>query len=122
MSVKKKTLVLGASPNESRYSYRAAMELAHYGHPIELLGIRNGQIANQEIDTTPKQYSDIDTITMYLGAKNQVEYYQYIMSLQPKRVVFNPGAENEELCKRLEKQGIECLEACTLVMLSIGNY
>lgn len=122
MSGKKKTLVLGASPNESRYSYRAASELVHYGHPIELLGIRSGSIANQEIDTNPQPYQDIDTVTMYLGAKNQVEYYQYIFSLQPKRVIFNPGAENAEFCQRLEKKGIECLEACTLVMLSIGNY
>ena len=122
MSTKKKTLVLGASPNEARYSYRAATELNHYGHPIELLGIREGSIVNQTIDTSPQQYTDLDTITIYLGAKNQVEYYQYIMSLKPKRVIFNPGAENAELCERLEKQGIECLNACTLVMLSIGNY
>lgn len=122
MSSKKKTLILGASTNESRYSNRAANALSHHGHPIELLGIRNGSIVNQEIDTTPEPYIDIDTVTMYLGAKHQVEYYQYIFSLKPKRVVFNPGAENAEFCQRLEKKGVECLEACTLVMLSIGNY
>jgi uncharacterized protein len=122
MSESKKTLVLGASPNEARYSYRAATELMHYGHQVELLGIRQGEIGKQSIDTSPKQYESVDTVTMYLGAKNQIEYYQYIMSLNPKRVVFNPGAENQELCERLEKKGVECLEACTLVMLSIGNY
>ncbi|MFT5512676.1 MAG: putative CoA-binding protein [Bacteroidia bacterium] len=122
MSTAKRTLVLGASPKEERYSFRAATELKHYAHPVELLGINDGSIGGQAIDTTPKMYDDIDTVTMYLGAKNQIEYYQYLIALNPKRVVFNPGAENDEFCKRLEKKGIECLEACTLVMLSIGNY
>ena len=118
----KKTLVLGASPNTERYAYRAATELMHYKHPVELLGIKDGSIDEKAIDTTPKAYADIDTVTMYLGAQNQTEYIQYIFSLQPKRVIFNPGAENPDFCKRLEKKGIECIEACTLVMLSIGNY
>ncbi|MFT5723932.1 MAG: putative CoA-binding protein [Bacteroidia bacterium] len=118
----KKTLVLGASPKQDRYSNRAASELMHYGHPVELLGNKKGQIKEQEIDTQAKNYKNIDTVTMYLGARNQVEYYQYLIALNPKRIVFNPGAENPELCKRLEKNGVECLEACTLVMLSIGNY
>ena len=122
MSTAKKTLVLGASPNTERYSNRAASELMHYKHPVELLGIKDGEINGQEIDKSPKMYDDIDTVTMYLGARHQTEYYQYLFALEPNRVVFNPGAENDELCQRLEKKGIECIEACTLVMLSIGNY
>ena len=104
MSTGKRTLVLGASPNPERYSHRAATELMHYKHPVELLGIKDGEINGQEIDKSPKMYGDIDTVTMYLGARHQTEYYQYIFALEPKRVVFNPGAENDELCKRLEKK------------------
>ncbi len=118
----KKTLVLGASPNAERYSFRAATELTYHKHPVALLGRRAGKIGDHDIDTVAQQYSGIDTVTMYLGPDNQIEYYQYIISLQPKRVIFNPGAENEGFCKMLEKNGVECLNACTLVMLSIGNY
>lgn len=122
MADKKKTLVLGASPNTERYSFRAASELLYYGHPVELLGLRKGNIEGHDIDTYPEAYTDIDTVTMYLGEKNQPEYYKYILSLKPKRVIFNPGAENETFCQELTKNNIECINACTLVMLSIGNY
>ena len=118
----KRTLVIGASPNASRYSHRAALELSYYKHPIHLLGLRTGEIAGVPIDTFPEPYGDIDTITLYLNSTNQRAYYKYILSLKPKRVIFNPGAENEELTSLLIKHDIEPLNACTLVMLSIGNY
>lgn len=118
----KKTLVIGASPNASRYSHRAALELSHYKHPIHLLGLRNGEIAGVPIDTFPEPYENIDTVTLYLNSTNQIPYYKYILSLKPKRVIFNPGAENDELASLLKKHNIEPLNACTLVMLSIGNY
>jgi len=122
MVQKKKTLVLGASPNTERYSFRAATELLHHGHPVELLGVRKGEIGGHNIDTFPNAYSDIHTVTMYLGKNNQVQYYKYILSLRPQRVIFNPGAENDDFCRELTKQNIECINACTLVMLSIRNY
>lgn len=121
-SAKKKTLIIGATTKPERYAYRAAMSLTEYGHPIVLLGRREGVVAGENIHTKAEPFEDIDTVTLYLGAQNQVEYYQYIVALNPKRVIFNPGAENADLCKLLEKHGIECLNACTLVMLSIGNY
>ena len=113
----KKTLVLGASTNPSRYANIADNRLRSYDHEVVALGLRSGTIADVEIDTYPESYSDIDTVTMYLGAARQVPYYNYILSLKPKRVIFNPGAESEELQKLLEKHNIEVLEACTLVML-----
>jgi predicted CoA-binding protein len=118
----KKTLVLGASPNPSRYSNIAVGRLLTYHHPVVPLGIRKGEIDGVEINIEPSFYSDIDTVTMYLGAPRQVPYYQYIIALKPKRIIFNPGAENEELARLARKHDIEVVNACTLVMLSMGNY
>ena len=118
----KKTLILGASPNASRYAFQAAHDLKRHGHPIELLSIKKGEVAGQTIDNHAKFYDGIDTVTLYIGKQHQTEYYQYLVALKPKRVIFNPGTENSELVALLEKNGIECLEACTLVLLSIGNY
>lgn len=122
MSTDKKTLILGASTNTERYAHRAAISLLAHNHAIEMLGRRKGKIQGNEIDDKAQFYDDIDTVTLYLGPKNQVEYYQYLIALAPKRVIFNPGTENPELCQLLKKNNIECVEACTLVLLSIGNY
>ena len=118
----KKTVVIGASPNKERYSYRAVQNLAKAGHDVVPLGRRAGNIEGQEIITELNHHTSIDTITLYVGAQNQPEYYDYILSLSPKRIIFNPGTENSEFQKVAENKGIETLEACTLVMLSVGNY
>jgi uncharacterized protein len=117
-----KTLVIGATENTTRYANRAARSLLSYGHDVELIGLRAGDIQGQPIQTGLPELSDIDTVTMYVGARNQAGYVEYLKSLKPRRVIFNPGAENPELASQLKQQGIEPIEACTLVMLSIGNY
>ncbi|GAB3173242.1 CoA-binding protein [Telluribacter humicola] len=118
----KKTLIIGASTNPSRYAYIAAHRLKGFGHQIVPLGMREGEVAGEKILTEKVSLDDIDTVTLYVGPRNQPDYYDYIVSLKPKRVIFNPGTENDELENLLREEGIEPLEACTLVMLSTGQY
>lgn len=118
----KKTLVLGASANPSRYSYLAIHRLRGHGHPVVGIGRKATRVADVEIGKEKLPVEDIDTVTLYLNAKHQQEYYDYILSLHPKRIIFNPGAENEELAGLAEKNGIKTLEACTLVMLSTNQF
>lgn len=118
----KKTLVLGASSNPSRYSYLAMNRLKNMNHPVVGIGKKAGTVAGIEISTAQEPLEDVDTITMYLSAANQQPYYDYILGLKPKRIIFNPGAENEELAALAEKEGIKPVEACTLVMLATGQY
>ncbi|WP_020527413.1 CoA-binding protein [Flexithrix dorotheae] len=118
----KKTLILGASENPSRYAYRAAHMLKNSGHEIVPIGRRNGQVAGEHILTEKEVKKEIDTITLYLNAKNQEEWYDYILSTKPNRIIFNPGTENPNLKKLAEEHQIETINACTLVMLSVGNY
>jgi predicted CoA-binding protein len=118
----KKTLVLGASPNPSRYSNIAVNKLSAYRHPVVAVGQRQGKIGNVEIQTGQPLQDDVDTVTLYLNPTNQKPFYDYILSLNPKRIIFNPGTENYELETLAEQKGIETMEACTLVMLSTGQY
>lgn len=118
----KKTLIIGASSNPDRYSYKAAEKLLNYGHDIELLGLRPDVIFGRTIDTEKKAYVGLDTVTLYVGPKNQPEYYDYIASLMPERVIFNPGTENPEFEHYLSEKGIDVEVACTLVLLGIGKY
>jgi predicted CoA-binding protein len=118
----KKTLIIGASNNPERYAYKAADRLLNHGHEIEMLGLRNDSIFGKTIDTDRKQYLGIDTVTLYIGPQRQPDYYEYILSLQPKRVIFNPGTENEEFEDLLTKNNIIAEEACTLVLLGTGQY
>lgn len=118
----KKTLVLGASNNPSRYSYRATRMLTQHGYEAVPVGIKKGNIAGIEIINDTPESDDIDTITLYLNPERQKQYYDYILSLQPNRIIFNPGTENYELAKLAKEQGIETEIACTLVMLSTGQY
>ncbi len=118
----KKTVVIGASPNPGRYAHLATLRLLHYGHEVWPLGIRKGKIGDLDIIQDRPMIPDVDTITLYLGEERQGEWQDYILSLHPKRIIFNPGAENDELLSLARKQGIETVEGCTLVMLSIGNY
>lgn len=118
----KKTLILGATTNPTRYAYLAANRLVSHGHPIINVGIKSGEVAGQPIEKATYTHKDIDTITLYLGLKNQPEYYNYILQTKPKRIIFNPGTENIELESLAIQNGIEVLEACTLVLLSTNQY
>ncbi|MEQ9187129.1 MAG: CoA-binding protein [Cryomorphaceae bacterium] len=119
----KKTAVIGASDNPARYSYLAANMLRENGHTVVPLGIRKGFIGDLEIVTEwPKRIEDLDTVTMYIGPKRQPELYDYILALHPKRIVFNPGTENDELRELARSKGIATENACTLVLLSTGQY
>ena len=118
----KRTLVLGASDNPARYSFLAVTRLKEKGHAVFPLGARKGTIAGLEILTDASGLENIDTVSIYLNPENQKQFYDLIVKLKPKRVIFNPGAENPEFEKIAQLKGIETIDACTLVMLSIGNY
>ncbi len=122
MVQQKKTVVLGASSNPSRYSNMAVRRLESHGHPVIAIGRKKGSIGNTAIETDQLAITDVDTVTLYLNPDNQVAYYNYILSLNPRRIIFNPGTENEEFFQRAKEQGIKPLEACTLVMLSTNQY
>jgi len=118
----KRTLIVGASSNPSRYAYLAAQRLTAMGHPILLLGRRKGIALGQEIHLEKVVWPDIDTVTLYINPSHQPEYYDYIISLNPKRVIFNPGTENPEFESILSSINIVPVRGCTLVMLSVGQY
>ena len=119
---KKTTLVIGASANPSRYSYLAVQKLGAHHQPVIALGIKKGMIGNTEIETEKKAFENVGTVTLYLNPLRQKDYYDYILSLQPQRIIFNPGTENEELFHLAQQKGIKTMEACTLVLLSTGQY
>ena len=117
----KKVLVVGASKNPSRYSNKAMIRLMENNYEVFAFGNRHGKVMGIEISTEFPNMQ-IDTLTIYLNSKNQKQYYNNIINLNPKRIIFNPGAENEELSIIARQKGIEVMNACTLVMLSIGNF
>ncbi len=118
----KKTLVLGASSKPDRYSNLAVKKLKRYGHEVIAVGRLKGKIDDVEITNEKTELKDIDTVTLYLNPNNQKEFYDYIVSLKPRRIIFNPGTENDELAKIANTNNIQTIEACTLVLLSIGQY
>jgi predicted CoA-binding protein len=122
MAAKKKTLVMGASESPWRYSFLALNRLQSYQHPVVAIGKKKGVVGDVVIETEKKNWNDIDTVTLYLNPLHQKQYYDYILSLKPRRIIFNPGAENPELVRMAVQQGIQPLEACTLVMLATGQY
>ena len=122
MNDKKKTLVLGASDNPSRYSYLAVHRLRRHGHPVVAIGKKPGMVSDVPIEKEKKEWQDVDTVTLYLNPTHQQQYYDYIVSLKPRRIIFNPGAENDDLSDLAIKNGITPMEACTLVLLSTNQY
>jgi uncharacterized protein len=118
----KKTLVIGASEKPERYSYKALQMLQKHGIEVEALAQRSGRVEHIQFHTGFPSLQDIDTVTLYINAQRQQDYEGYIISLQPRRVIFNPGTENGALVKKLEAAGIVCEEACTLVLLQTGQY
>jgi uncharacterized protein len=121
---KKKTVIIGATPNPTRYAFLAAERLTNHQHPVVHVGIKRGEVFGKEIlDLREKPSVDgVDTITLYLNPTHQREWEEYILSLQPKRIIFNPGTENDRLAAKAADQGIETLNACTLVMLSASTF
>ena len=117
-----KTLVIGASTNPSRYAYLAIERLVHYGHEVIALGRKEGTVFGIHILTSAPPINDIDTVTLYLNPVNQREWYDYIISMHPRRIIFNPGTENPELRKLAEYAGIFTEYACTLVLLATNVY
>lgn len=120
--IEKKTLVLGASDNPQRYSNMAMTRLRSKGHPVVAIGRRPTTVGDVAVDTEKKAFTGVDTVTLYLSPRLQQEYYDYILSLHPKRIIFNPGTENDELARLAQANGIQPLEACTLVLLSTGQF
>ncbi|MCG3166383.1 MAG: hypothetical protein POELPBGB_02161 [Bacteroidia bacterium] len=118
----KKTLVLGATDNPARYAYLAVEKLLRYKHEVIPIGQKAAEVLGLKIQTEQPAVENIDTVTLYLNPKNQIPYYDYILSLKPKRIIFNPGTENAEFKKMAEAKGIETVEGCTLVMLSAGQF
>ena len=120
--MKKKTLVIGASLKPERYSNIAINRLVNYNHEVVAFGLRVGTVAGVEINTHLMPYKDVHTVTLYLNPERQKAFYDYIMSLQPQRVIFNPGTENSEFQNLLKQNNIFFEEACTLVLLGTNQY
>ena len=118
----KKTLVLGASLKPQRYSNIAINRLVGSNHEVVALGQREGEVYGVKIDANLMPYTDVDTVTLYLNPERQKAYYDYIIGLNPKRIIFNPGTENSEFQNLLKQKGIYFEEACTLVLLSTNQY
>ncbi|WP_340065390.1 CoA-binding protein [Ascidiimonas aurantiaca] len=117
-----KTLVLGASLNRERYSNLIIGRLLRYGEEVVALGLKEGEVDGVSIDTSMVPYSNVDTVTLYLNPFRQKQYYEYICSLAPRRVIFNPGTENPEFYEILQENGITVSVACNLVLLSTNQY
>lgn len=120
--MKNVTLVIGASTNPNRYSNIAIKRLIGKEIEVAAIGLRKGTVLGVVIDTEMKDYKNIDTVTLYLNPKRQEQYYNYIVNLKPRRVIFNPGTENMEFVKLLNENNIESEIACTLVLLSTNQY
>lgn len=118
----KLTLVVGASENPDRYSYKATEKLLKHGHPVLLFAKKEGHCLGLKIETSLPVGKQINTITMYVGANHQSELIEPLLALKPQRFVFNPGTENQDFIQKARAQGIECVEGCTLVMLSTDQY
>lgn len=117
-----KTLVIGASLNEERYSNKAIKMLREYSHKVVAYGLKEGMVLDVNISKDWMSYEDIDTVTLYLNPTRQVELYDDIIKLNPRRVIFNPGTENEEFVQLLSTHHIKSEEACTLVLLRTNQY
>jgi len=118
----KKTVVVGASPDEQRYSHRAVISLRKKGYEVVPVGFRKGLVDGLEIHTDFIPVDNVDTVSLYVNPDHQAYWQDYILSLKPRRVIFNPGSENPVLEQALRDEGIPYQDSCTLVMLSVGTY
>jgi predicted CoA-binding protein len=117
-----KTLVIGASTDETRYAYKAIHSLLLHGHQVVAIGKKKGNINGVEIQTDNIHFNDVDTVTLYINKLHQQNMIDYIISLKPRRIIFNPGTENPDFAALAQSKGIVTDEACTLVLLSIDAY
>ena len=120
--LKKTTLVIGASLNESRYSNKVIKKLVDLKFRVFAIGKKTGEAHGIKIHNTISSKIKIDTVSIYINSSLQKLYIDFIINLSPKRVIFNPGTENPEFYKILDENSIEYLEACTLVLLSTNQY
>ncbi|MCT4614763.1 MAG: CoA-binding protein [Marinifilaceae bacterium] len=118
----KKTIILGASTKEERYSNKAVKALRKHNHEVVAFGIKAGQIDGVDIHENLFTPENVDTISLYLNPSRQIEYYDFILNIKPQRIIFNPGTENTELRELAESNDIYCEEACTLVLLATDAY
>jgi predicted CoA-binding protein len=118
----KKTLIIGASTKRMRYSNRAIRRLLEHGHSVVGIGKSGGNVSGVEVNNEMVHDNDFDTVSLYINRHIQPEYYDYIVSLNPKRVIFNPGTENTEFYEILKDNNIEVEIACTLVLLRTNQY
>ncbi|MGB2476149.1 MAG: CoA-binding protein [Flavobacteriaceae bacterium] len=117
-----KTLVIGASTNPERYAYKAIEKLKSKAHEVVALGRRTGEVAGVSIQTEKRLFAEVDTVSLYLSPDRQINYYDYIIALNPRRVLFNPGTENQAFEARLKQHQIDAQRACTLVLLATNQY
>ena len=122
MADRKKTLILGASPNPVRFSHKAVKSLLRHEQEVVAVGFKEGLIVDEEIQVGMPHIEDVHTVSIYIGSSRQADYYDYIISLKPKRVIFNPGTVNPEFMGRLKQAGIEALAECMLVLLNEEDY
>ncbi|MCX7697269.1 MAG: CoA-binding protein [Bacteroidales bacterium] len=120
--MEKVTVIIGASPNPDRYSYIATLLCIQYGIPIYPVGVRDGIIGNIPIVTCKTKFEKVHTVSLYISEEKQKEWYEYIFSLEPQRIIFNPGTYNPELEKLAYSKGIECVLNCMITMLHSGTY
>ena len=118
----KKTIVAGAGPEPHRYSHRAVVSLIKHGHDVIPVGLSEGEIEGTAIRTDFPLIDNVDTVSVYVHPRHHARWKDYILTLKPRRVIFNPGAESSDTIAELEEAGIPCQESCTLVMLSVGTY
>jgi uncharacterized protein len=115
-------LVIGASTNPDRYSYKAIIKLLQSHHQVSAIGLKPEILQGVTFNVGFPELIEVDTVSLYLNPHRQESYYDYILQLKPRRVIFNPGTENEDFLEKLQQNNIDTVEACTLVMLSIGNF
>ncbi|MEZ4954969.1 MAG: CoA-binding protein [Saprospiraceae bacterium] len=118
----KKTLVLGASNNPTRYSFAAVRRLKQMGIEVVPISNKKGEVEGIPILNGKPEVENIHTVTLYLNPQRQEEYYDYILSLKPDRIIFNPGTENPILMKKAKEAGIEPIIGCSLVMMATGEF
>jgi predicted CoA-binding protein len=122
LAERKKTLVLGASPNPVRFSYKAVKSLLRNDQEVVAVGFKEGLIEDEKILVGMPPVEGVQTVSVYIGSSRQADYYDYIISLKPERVIFNPGTVNPEFMARLKREGIEPVAECMLVLLNEGKY
>jgi len=122
LSESKKTVVLGASPNPVRFSHKAVKSLLRNDQEVVAVGFKEGLIAEEKILVGTPHIENVHTVSIYIGSSRQTDYYDYIISLKPERVIFNPGTVNPQFMARLKREGIEPLAECMLVLLNEGDY